>query len=345
MSSAALSLVVRRLALWLQIVDIPGENRKRHREVTPLLGGVAVFLSFWTIFAVAFFINRDLFIHAVGPKQLLGVFLGSLIIMIFGFLDDKYTLRPRTQIWGPLLAAAVTLAFGVGVTFITNPFGGVIRLDQISFFGGVVGLWGIFPANFLTFGWLMGTMYTTKILDGLDGLVAGIAAIGALLIFLFTTFTKYLQPDVALLAIIFSGAILGFLVWNFYPAKIFLGEGGSIFAGFMLGVLAVISGGKIAIALLVIGLPALDLVWIIFRRVFWERHSLALADRKHLHYRLLDLGLTERQAVFSLYLFSAIFGGVALFLPSKEKLLALAILIVLMVILSVLTVFWPKKDG
>ncbi|MEK7391817.1 MAG: undecaprenyl/decaprenyl-phosphate alpha-N-acetylglucosaminyl 1-phosphate transferase, partial [Fibrobacterota bacterium] len=141
-----------------------------------------------------------------------------------------------------------------------------------------------------------------------------------------------------------AGSMLGFLVWNFYPAKIFLGEGGSLFAGFMLGVLAVIAGGKIAIALLVIGLPALDLVWIIFRRVFWERHSLALADRKHLHFRLLDLGLTERQAVLLLYLFAVLFGGVALFLPSREKLVALGILIVLMIILSVLTVIWPKKD-
>ena len=85
LASLALSFAVRRLALRLKIVDIPGENRKRHRGVTPLLGGVAIFLSFWTIFMVAFFINRDLFTHAVGPKQLLGVFLGSLVIMIFGF--------------------------------------------------------------------------------------------------------------------------------------------------------------------------------------------------------------------------------------------------------------------
>lgn len=341
--SAILTIPVKRLAWRWKVLDIPGEERKRHPGPTPLLGGVAIFLSFWAVFATAFFINRDLFTHAVGPKQILGVFLGSAVIMIFGYLDDKYSLRPGAQIWGPVLAAALVLAFGVGVRFITNPFGGVLRLDQFLF-GAGLGLWLIFPANLITFFWLLGTMYTTKILDGLDGLVAGIAAIGAALIFLFTTITRYLQPDVALMAVIFAGACLGFLVWNFYPAKIFLGEGGSIFAGFMLGVLAVISGGKIAIALLVIGLPALDLVWIIFRRVFLEKHSLALADRKHLHFRLLDLGLSERQAVVCFYLFSIFFGGAALFLPSKQKLAALGILIVLTVILSVLTVLWPKKD-
>jgi len=339
----ALTFPLKRLVWRWKVLDIPGEERKIHKAPTPLLGGVAIFLSFWAVFAIAFFINRDLFVGAVGPKQIFGVFLGSAIIMICGFLDDKYSLRPGAQIWGPVLAATIVLAFGVGVRFITNPFGGVLRLDQFSA-GAGLGLWLIFPANLITFFWLLGTMYTTKILDGLDGLVAGIAAIGATLIFLFTTFTKYLQPDVALMAVIFAGAAGGFLIWNFYPAKIFLGEGGSIFAGFMLGVLAVISGGKIAIALLVIGLPALDLVWIICRRIFWEKHSPASADRKHLHFRLLDLGLTPRQAVLCFYLFSIFFGGAALFLPSREKLAALGILIVLMVILSVLTVFWPKKD-
>ena len=342
--SLILTPLVRRFSAARGILDVPGVDRKKHRGPTPLLGGFAIFFSFWAVLGAFSFFLPIFFWRSVSPQQLLGVFLGSAALMIFGYFDDKYSLRPHIQIWGPILAAALALVFGVGARFITNPLGGILRLDFYQLNIEWLGLWPVFPANVIAFVWLTGTMYTMKILDGLDGLVSGIAAIGGLLIFLFATITRYTQSDAALVSIIFTGSALGFLVWNFYPAKIFLGEGGSLFCGFMLGVLAVIAGGKIAIALLVIGIPALDLVWVVCRRVFWERRSFALADRGHLHYRLLDIGLSERQAVLTLCLFSFLFGVIALFLPSRGKLLALGILIAAMIILSIVTISRSKKD-
>ena len=137
---------------------------------------------------------------------------------------------------------------------------------------------------------------------------------------------------------ILAGSAIGFLVWNWHPAKIFLGEGGSLYIGFVLGVLAIISGAKIATTLLVMGVPILDVVWVIVRRLFWERRSLARADRKHLHYRLLDVGLSHWQAVVFLYVLTGTFGLVALGLGSSGKLIALIVLMVVMVMLGFLLV-------
>jgi UDP-GlcNAc:undecaprenyl-phosphate GlcNAc-1-phosphate transferase len=192
--------------------------------------------------------------------------------------------------------------------------------------------WGGIPykitlfADLFTFIWLMGMMYTTKFLDGLDGLVSGVTTIGAVMIFFVSLMADVAQPGTAMLAIIFAGACLGFLVWNFNPAKIFLGEGGSLFTGFILGVLSIIAGGKIATTLLIMGLPILDAAIVILRRLFSRPKSLVLADQKHLHFRLLDAGLSQRQAVLSLYFVTLAFGSSTLILKSEEKLFALATL-------------------
>jgi UDP-GlcNAc:undecaprenyl-phosphate GlcNAc-1-phosphate transferase len=199
-------------------------------------------------------------------------------------------------------------------------------------------------ADFLTFIWLMGMMYTTKLLDGLDGLVSGITIIGALIIAAISLNKVVAQPNTALIAIILAGAFLGFLIFNFHPAKIFLGEGGSLFAGLMLGVLAIISGSKIATTLLIVGIPILDVLWVIGRRVF-TRKPLGLADKKHLHFRLLDVGFSHRQAVIFLYVLTALFGVAALFLQTFQKLIALIILSLVMLILaSALVIMYKYKN-
>ena len=173
-------------------------------------------------------------------------------------------------------------------------------------------------------------MYTTKLLDGVDGLVSGVSAIGAFVIFLFTMTAKYYQPDIGLAALILSAACFGFLVFNWHPAKIFLGEGGSLFLGFILGALAIISGGKIAIALLIMGIPILDVVWTIIRRLAAGNNPFRFADRRHLHFRLLDAGLGPRKTVLTYYGFSLLFGLAALFLQSRGKLMAIGVLVLIM---------------
>lgn len=311
--TVGLTFLVMKLAEKLGVVDRPDEERKIHFRAVPLLGGLAIFLSF---FVVLFFVYDKLLTGNLEPRHWLGFFVGACFLMIGGFLDDKYNLSPLKQFIWPLLAVISVIAGGVEIEKITNPLGGFIFL-------------GWFSAALIAF-WLLGMMYTTKILDGLDGLVSGMTAIGAFIIFLFTMSEKYYQPDISLAALILAASCLGFLFFNWHPAKIFLGEGGSLFLGYALGVLAIISGGKIAIALLVMGIPILDMAWTILRRIMAGKNPFKSADRLHLHFRLSDSGLGVKKSVILFYVISIIFGLCALLLQSIGKVLALGILAAIM---------------
>jgi UDP-GlcNAc:undecaprenyl-phosphate GlcNAc-1-phosphate transferase len=324
-----LTNIVRRLALWWKIIDKPNEVRKIHKKPTPLLGGLAIFLSFFGVLAYyVFFTDKILGVEIV-VKNLIGVFLGGALLMIGGFLDDKFKLAPKYQIIWPTLATIIVVASGVGITQITNPLGGLLHLDTWQ---RIIFWWNGIPykitilADLFTFVWLMGMMYTTKFLDGLDGLVSGVSTIGAIIIFFVSLMAEVAQPGTAMISIIFAGACAGFLVWNFNPAKIFIGEGGSLFTGFILGVLSIIAGGKIATTLLIMGLPILDAAIVIIRRIVKNRRGLFSADQKHLHFRLLDAGLSHRQTVLSLYFVTLAFGTSTLFLKSGGKVFALVVL-------------------
>lgn len=320
--SCGLTALARRAARRAGIVDVPDSPRKVHGQPTPLLGGLAIYLAFTAVAWLLAATPHGILGKDVSPRALLALSLAGASIMIGGYLDDRYHLRPACQLASPAVAILLTLAGGVRVQAVTNPLG-----------GGLLHL-GAAAAAVLTVLWLLGMMYTTKLLDGLDGLATGIGAIGSLIVFGLTQFTPFYQPSVGLLALTLAGACLGFLVWNWHPAKIFLGEGGSLYLGFMLGVLSIISGAKIATALLVMGIPILDVAWVIVRRIFWEKKSLAEADRKHLHYRLLDVGLSHRQTVLLLYLITASFGIASLFLRTQGKVIALSLVTVVMFLLG-----------
>lgn len=347
--SVVFTIIIRKLALRFKIVDRPDQypERKIQKKPVPLLGGLAIFLSVFLVTIVyTLFTDRVLGGYML-PKYLIGILIGGLLLMIGGFLDDKFNIKPAKQIIWPILACLVVIASGIGITYITNPLGGVLYLDTIKlkiFTLNNLPYYLIIFADLFAFCWLMGMMYTTKFLDGLDGLVAGITTIGAFVLFFLSLNKEVAQPETALLAIILGGAVLGFLIFNWHPARIFLGEGGSLFAGFMLGVLAIISGAKIATALLIMGIPILDVVWVIIRRLFFEKKSpFRTADKKHFHFRLLDIGLSHRQAVLSLYVISILFGSVALFLGSQQKLIALIILLSVMIILGMVVVILYRK--
>lgn len=327
--SFLLTLVVRKLATKFDITDKPNSPRKIHSQPIPLLGGVAAFLSFWLVILVLVFWFNLLPARYISAIDLWTIFFGGLLLMVGGFIDDKYNLAPRYQFIFPLLAVMVVLGARIGISFITNPLGGgLLYLDrwQIGSF--------LLLADSFTVLWLMGTMYTTKLLDGLDGLVSGIAVISAFIIFALSLTHKTFQPDVALLVVVFAGAMIGFLFWNFHPAKIFLGEGGSVWVGFMLGIFSIISGGKVATALLVMGVPILDVIWVIIRRIWWEKKSMGEADAKHLHFRLLTAGLSLRKSVLLLWGISALFGVTSLFLQTRGKVYSLLILLFVTIILA-----------
>lgn len=316
-AACALTPVVRSFALRRGILDRPSLPRKLHQTPVPLLGGLAMVTAFLVAVGAALVFGWLPGTH-IQPRYLAGLAAALGLLVLGGSLDDVHDLPPQKQIIWPLAAALIAIASGIGTDVITNPFGGLIYL-------------GGFSAIF-TFFWLMGMTYTTKFLDGLDGLVTGVSGIGALVIAAVSMMKEVSQPDTAILALAFAGVCAGFLVFNFHPAKIFLGEGGSTAAGFLLGVLAIISGGKIATTLLVLGLPILDAAVVILRRLIQGRSPVA-ADRSHLHFRLLDLGFTQRQTALFLYFIAAFFGASTLVLRGTEKLAALAVLASILVAL------------
>lgn len=338
--SAGVTALVRMGAARAALVDRPeaAPDRKVHARPVPLAGGFAIFIAFFVLVGLLSMHPGTVTGTGILPKYLWGLFIGSSLLMIGGFLDDRFRLSPGVQILFPVAAALVVVASGIGVEFITNPFGGAIRLDTVRMtmlsVGGVpyqLTLW----ADLFTFVWMLGMCYTTKFLDGLDGLVSGVTAIGSIIVFILSMRPPVLQGDTANLAIILAGTCVGFLVFNWHPAKIFLGEGGSLITGFLLGSLAIISGGKIATALLIMGIPILDVVWVIVRRTFIEHRSpFHTADRKHLHFRLLDVGFSHRGAVLFLYFLTAVFGVTTLLFHGMQKLIALGVLAAVMVCLG-----------
>lgn len=354
---AFLTRVFLPIAKKIGIHDEPGEKRKIHERPVPLLGGVPLLLSFfaacliwifWSNFtsASALSIHQYTFGKNIDASQMIHIFIGFLILFVGGLLDDKYKLSPGKQIIFPILAIFIVIAGGIGIKQITNPLGGIINLSVEDFnFAGFKIFW---PGTLITFFWLLGMSYTTKILDGLDGLASGISALGASIIAILSLFTKWYQPDVAVLALIFAGSVAGFLFFNFYPAKIFLGEGGSLMLGFFVGVLAIISGSKIITTLLVIGLPALDVLWAIFRRLR-SGYPVTRGDGGHIHHLLINAGFTHRGAVLFMYLIAMLFGFAGVFLGSGYKVIMLGLIFffvfALLAILGGFRDLKPQKTG
>lgn len=326
------SILVKHIAKKLKILDRPSHAKNIHKKAIPLLGGIAIFVSILITILILLNTGESITGGEITQRHYFGFLLGGLILMIGGYLDDRYKLPPKFAIVAPILAALSAIGFGIEVDKLTNPFGGIIYLES-------------WQSDILVFVWLMIVMYTTKFLDGLDGLATGISAIGAFMIMLLSLTVAFYQPDVALLSALSLGALLGFLLWNVHPASIFLGEGGSTFVGFLVGTLAVISGGKLATALLVLGIPFLDVIWVVIRRFSKGGVKRVFkGDRKHLHHRLLDLGWSQRRIVLTYFVIAGTFGVIALFLQSREKLVALVILVLIMIITATLIVRKEKEQ-
>lgn len=346
-----LTPLVRRYALNHGIVDNPliEPYRRAHTQPTALLGGLAIWLTITLLLVLLILINPSLVVGSyLKFKYIIGIVIAGMVLMIGGYLDDRYRLRPIFSICFPIIAVLIIIASGAGINFITRPWGGVWRLDgwkiELLRINGLPYYFNVW-ADLLAFCWLMGMMYTTKLLDGLDGLTSGVASIGALTLTALSLTAVVHQPDTARVSAIVAGAFLGFLYYNWFPARIFLGEGGSLLAGFMLGVLAIVAGGKIATTFLVIGLPAFDVAWVILRRLLWDRVSLVRADRQHLHFRLLDIGLSPKQTVWFFWSMSAVLGTLALVLQTRGKVLAIIFLVAISIVSAAIIVRSPRYSG
>ncbi|MFA6528057.1 MAG: MraY family glycosyltransferase [Candidatus Gracilibacteria bacterium] len=290
------------------------------RAPIPYAGGVIFYIVFLVV--VGFFADWNL--------QIAGVVLGALILLIVNLIDDLKALSPWPRLMAQGLAALVVVLSGVRVDHVTNPFGGAIDLSglDISFGVGVHLVSVSFVGLFVTVVWILAMVNTMNWLDGLNGLPSGVTVIAATTIFALAIrpdFHAIDQTQTAILAISVVGMALAFWFFDFSPAKILMGDTGSMFFGYMLAVLAILSGGKIATAFLVMGLPLIDFAWVIARRVI-EGKSPFRGDLRHFHHRLVAAGISERKSLFVIYAVCAAFGATALFLGTAQKLVAVVVL-------------------
>jgi UDP-GlcNAc:undecaprenyl-phosphate GlcNAc-1-phosphate transferase len=312
LGSLLLTPIAGRIARRYGFVDVPREPRHLHRASIPRLGGLALFLPFLAAVGISLLLpveRKD----ALELSRLAGLVVGSAIVFGLGVWDDRKELGPLPQLTLQFVAAAIAIRCGITIAEIANPFGGMIELPLPVMVG-------------FTLFWIMGMMNTVNWLDGLDGLAGGVTVIASVLLFAHSF--RLGQYSVALLPLALAGCVLGFLPFNFHPARVFMGTSGALFLGFALGSTAIIGGAKMATALLVMGLPILDVGWQIINRLRLGR-SPFLGDRGHLHHRLLDSGFSQREVVLLFYLLCAAFGALALILSSGvQKLLALLVMAV-----------------
>ncbi|HEY4751758.1 MAG TPA: MraY family glycosyltransferase [Candidatus Limnocylindrales bacterium] len=283
--------VVVKVARRLGYVDEPNHRRVNAAPI-PRGGGIAVAFAFLVVAIVLVVVNErtNLFADPRGleASEFVVVVFGGIVATLLGILDDALQLRARWQLLTQLLVAMIPVVAGVTVTYIANPVGP----DQIL-------LSEPFAIGF-TVVWVLGMINSINFIDGLDGLSSGIALIAAMTLGLISFSTAIAQPLVGVLCFVLAGALLGFLRWNFHPATIFIGTSGVMFVGYTLAILSILGTAKVAVALLVLGVPVIDTFWIIVRRLA-TGHSPFTPDRGHIHHRLLDLGLSHAQTVLVIY--------------------------------------------
>lgn len=291
-ASILVTPVAIRLAPKIGAVDIPLDNRRMHTKTMPRFGGLAIFAGSTT--AMLIFLKFD--------PRVVTIVMGGALIYILGVIDDIKHLSAKVKFLGQTFVALIMYVNGIRIEFLTNFFGeGNSQLGDVLCF-------------IITMVWIVGITNTVNLIDGLDGLAAGTAAIASLCI----AYTAYIHGTYlaagAMLAM--AGATLGFLPYNFYPAKIFMGDGGSLYLGFMLATLSVLGTVKSAtlvtmiIPVLVLGVPIFDTFFAIFRR-FVNKRPIMEADKGHLHHRLMKLGYGQRRATLMLYGITAIMGVAA----------------------------------
>ncbi len=309
-----ITLLTTPIGQWLGarlgIVAHPG-GRRQHQGQVSRIGGLGIALGFFGALAASQ-INA---IPTSDPNEALrlwGVILGGAWMLLFGLADDRYELPSWAQYLGYSVSAIIAIATLIILERFNNPLTNTLVILPPLLYVPV------------TVFWITGMVVTVNWLDGLDGLAAGVAAVLSFTLALHMI--KVEQYSVVPQALALVGASLGFLVYNLPPARVFMGSSGAFFLGYLLGALGLVAGARVATVLLVMGLPIIDVAWTIIDRVRHHENA-TQGDRRHLHYRLQDAGLSTRTIVFSYWGFCALFGLLALSLSSRlYKLLALGLL-------------------
>lgn len=292
------TLVLTPLFKWVakkvNITDKP-EARRVHEKEMPTMGGITIFISFYL---------SSFFLLPIPLNQILPLFLGSLIVVVTGMIDDIYNLKPLIKLVGIILGASIIYVMGdVSLETMTIPYFGTIHF----------GVWEM-PLTLL---WIVGLTNAINLIDGLDGLASGVSMIAlttmGIIGFFFLTIS---EVSTSIMIFILVSAIAGFWPYNFQPASIFLGDTGALFLGFMIGVFS-LQGLKNAtlisliLPIIILGIPVTDTLFAMIRRKL-RKQSISTADKNHIHHRLMSLGLSHRQTVLAIYCVSAIFSVIAL---------------------------------
>ncbi|MEA4847699.1 MAG: MraY family glycosyltransferase [Clostridiaceae bacterium] len=316
-SFAATPLMIR-LAKRTGAIDVPKDGRRVHKVPTPRLGGLAIFLGFMA--GLLYYTDMD--------SKMLGILTGAVIIVALGFFDDIKPLPAKFKFIVQIIAAIIAIRSGVIIPRVSNPLHFLVGGEYIHF-----GIWA-YP---LTLFWIVGVTNAINLVDGLDGLAAGISIISAATLFVAAQTTG--QPFASFLASILAASALGFLPYNFNPAKIFMGDTGALFLGYMLSIISVmgVMKGAAALSILVpifaIGLPIYDTLFAMVRRAS-NGKSMIEADKGHLHHKLLDAGMSQRQAVITLYSISAVLGFSAVALVEVTLKVAFVLVIAVFLLAS-----------
>ncbi|MFC4323376.1 glycosyltransferase family 4 protein [Litchfieldia salsa] len=320
-----LTPLVKKLAFQIGATDKPNQ-RKVHAKVMPRLGGLAIFLSF--IFGVIVLQpgdNYQLPILLQSKTIHVSIIIGSIIIILTGIFDDVKEISPKIKLLGQVAAAFVVVVIGdMQVEFVNLPFGG-----QIDF--------GILSIPF-TMLWIIGITNAINLIDGLDGLAGGVSTIALLSIAGMALLMG--NPYVMVMALILAVSTLGFLVFNFYPAKIFMGDTGALFLGFMIGVLSLLGFKNLTfisfvIPVLILGVPISDTVFAIIRRVV-NKQPLSSPDKSHLHHCLLRIGYSHKQSVLLIYAMSAVLSLAAFMFTISTLWVSMIILLVIIIGLEII---------
>ena len=323
--------VVRKLAIKIGAVDIPKDNRRVHKKPIPLIGGLAIYISI--VITALLFLEID--------KTLISVLLGGTVILISGVIDDIKGLSPRGKVLFQIASAVILILGDVKIDAITNPFGKA---------GTVIPLNGLSIP--LTIFWVVGITNTLNLIDGLDGLAAGVTLIASLSFV--AVAGKFSYIPIMLMSAILAGACLGFLPYNFNPAKIFMGDTGALFLGFILaaisieGVMKSVATIAVVVPIIILGVPIFDTTFAIFRRLL-NGKSIAEADKGHLHHRLLERGYSHKKTVLILYAISATFGISAILISEANTKRAVMFSLVMLIIIFLLALkmgllFGTKKE-
>ncbi len=326
----SLTPIVIKFAKKFNLVDIPNDSRRIHNKPMPRVGGIAIVVSMYIGLAIYYFLTKNIEGIALN-EQFVGYVLAGIIIFTMGLLDDIFNLKARYKFIFQLVASIIVYIFGVRITGVKIPF---IYTDVIDF--------GIFSIP-ITLAWIIGITNSINLIDGLDGLAAGITAISATALIIIFIATSSSLESIIITAVL-VGATLGFLPYNFNPAKTFMGDCSSNFLGFTLAVVSILGCAKgytilaIIAPILTLGVPIFDTLFAMIRRLV-KGQPILKPDGAHIHHRLIKMGFSQKQAVLILYTITTIFSIIAVVIISTDiwKLLLLILALISFVTMGIIS--------